>query len=95
MEPCKRAKESVAKLELPLNKVAEVAWRFVTQPNPVIVEQPRQYHGEEYQERYHGKWNDDCKDYTLVYARPLVYRSYHGTVMTPALVGQKVKTSFC
>ena len=87
-------KVNLAAIELQLNEVAEIAWKFVTQPNPLIVVQPEVYYGEKLQGRYYRKWNDDCENYTLVYARPLVYRSYHGTVMSRALVGQKV-TSMC
>ena len=84
---------NLAAIELQLNEVAEIAWKFVTQPNPPIVAQPEMYYGEELQERYYGKWNDDCEEYTLVYARPLVYRSYHGKVMSTALVGKKAMTT--
>jgi DNA repair exonuclease SbcCD ATPase subunit len=91
LEPYSRAKRNLAEVELPLDKVAEVAWKFVTVPNPVIVMELEHYYGEEFQTRQYGKWKDGCEDYTLVYGRPLVYRSYHGIVMHTALVGQKTK----
>ena len=90
LEPRIRAKKPLAEVGLPLQTVAEIAWKFVTESNPVIVIEPEKFiDDDEIQERYHGKWNDACKDYKLVCARPLVYRSYHGTVMSRALVGQE------
>ena len=93
LEPFSTAKGNLGEVELSLEKVAEIAWKFVTQPNPLIVVQPQMYCGDDFQERYYKHWNDACTNYRLVYARPLVYRSYYGIVMSRALVGQEVKSS--
>ena len=92
LETHDRVETHLAELRLPLEKVAEIAWKFVAEPNPVIVTVLERYSGNDtIQERYHGKWNVDSDNYTLVYARPLVYRSFHGMVMKPALVGRQAK----
>ena len=73
--------------ELQLEDVIVVAWKFVTQPSPIIVCQP-----DKYKKRLHAvntnHWDEDQEDCSpLIYAKPVVYRSYHGTVMKKGLVG--------
>ena len=63
-----------------LRKAIELAWKFVTLPNPLIVAcQPKKFdpriHDQE--ARYWDKQENDCK---LIYIRPVVYRNYEGVV---------------
>ena len=46
LEPYERAKKKLEELDLPLEKVVEVTWKFVTEPNPVIVCQPEEFNHE-------------------------------------------------
>ena len=72
---------------LPLDKVVELTWKFVTQNNPLIVCQPETFH-EDIQERDFHHWNSKLlKPYILTYARPVLYRSYHGIIAGTGLVG--------
>lgn len=82
------ARETLKSADLPLEKVVEVAWKFVTQPCPIIVDQPPIF-SEGLHDTNSKHWDEDCKDFELIYARPVVYRSYHGTVLNRALVGNK------
>ena len=77
------------KIDLPLDKVAEIAWKFVTQPNPVIVCQPEtSAFDNDLHRKCFGHWEEGQADSRkLIYARPVVFRSYHGVVMSRALVG--------
>ena len=72
---------------IPLRKVVEMAWKFVTQPNPVIaVTEPDTYHADLH-DRYHGHWDKRQTSQPLIYVQPVVYRSYHGTVMSKGAIG--------
>ena len=86
-----KAKDNVdlSEIPLPLDKVVEVAWKFVTQADPIIACVP-----EKFDEKLHREccthWDEDQGDsQPLIYARPVVYRSYRGTVINAALVGNK------
>jgi len=61
-----------------LGKAINLAWKFVTLPNPLIVCQPGKYdpniHSPE-----HGYWDSKQKhESNLIYTRPVVYRNYEG-----------------
>ena len=63
-----------------LRKVIELAWKFVTLPNPLIVAcQPK-----EFDPRIHDQeavyWDKQAKECELTYIRPAVYRNYEGVV---------------
>lgn len=90
LEPYKRAKKKVD--GFPIEKVVELTWKFVTTPKPIIVCQPV-----EFDSRTHNCelecWNvKQQKPYQLFYVRPVVYRSYHGSVACKGLVGNVFKT---
>ena len=75
-----------------LGEVAALAWKFVTLPNPLIVEQPEKFgfhlHSEEY-----GHWNKKEQGAELEYTRPVVYRNYEGVVASKGWVAN-IKTSY-
>ena len=78
--------EEPEKLYLSLGKVVEIAWKFVTQPNPIIVCQPEtSVFDNDLHKKYFGRWKEGQGD--LIYAEPVVFRSYHGDVMCKAFVG--------
>lgn len=77
------------KVDLPLKKVAEIAWRFVAQPNPIVVCCPEEYN-EKIHRQHYGHW-DDKSNSPLLYTHPLVYRSYRGHVMFKGCVGNTEK----
>jgi hypothetical protein len=78
------------KIRLPLDKVVEVAWKFVTQANPIIACVPKQFNEELHRPSF-NHWDEEQGDSRpLIYAKPVVYRSYHGPVMNTALVGNKI-----
>ena len=62
-----------------LRKAIELAWKFVTLPNPLIVCQPK-----EFDSRIHEQeavyWDEQAKELPLIYIRPVVYRNYEGVV---------------
>ena len=70
-----------------LNKVVEMAWKFVTQPNPVIVIMEPKTFDTELHDRYHGRWDKHHNSKPLIYVQPVVYRSYHGVIMSKGVVG--------
>lgn len=76
---------------LPLDRVVEVAWKFVTQACPIIICQPETCKlDEELYRTCYEHWDEDHDDSKpFIYARPVVYRSYHGVVLNRALVGNK------
>ena len=78
----------LSKIPLPLHKVVEVAWKFVTQPNPIIACVPEKFDEEVHRTSF-KHWDEDDHSRPLIYAKPVLYRSYHGTVMNRALVGNK------
>ena len=87
-----KAKDNIdlEKIRLPLDKVVEVAWKFVTQANPIIACVPKQFDEELHRPTF-NHWDEEQGDSRpLIYAKPVVYRSYHGTVMNTALVGNKI-----
>ena len=62
-----------------LKKVIELAWKFVTIPNPLIVCQPKKFDPKIHdQEAVH--WDKQANECELVYIRPVVYRNYEGVV---------------
>lgn len=65
-----------------------IAWKFVTQPKPVIVCEPKEYIAEQCTP-YFGHWDKDQKGKQLICVRPVVFRTYEGLVMDKALVGNK------
>lgn len=82
-----KAKPKLQTNDLVLKNVVEVAWKFVTQPKPVVVSLPETYDSELHNP-YFGHWDESQRDsQPLVYARPVVYRSYHGVPMSKASVG--------
>ena len=63
-----------------LRTAIELAWKFVTLPNPLIVAcQPTKF-----DPRIHDQeavyWNKQANDSELIYIRPVVYRNYEGVV---------------
>ena len=81
------ARETLKTKDLPLEKVVEVAWKFVTQPCPIIVDMPARFSAELH-ETNAKHWDEKTRDSpTLIYARPVVFRSYHGILLNRALVG--------
>ena len=90
LEPYKRSKKKVD--GFPVEKVVKLTWKFVTTSKPIIVCQPM-----EFDSRIHNCepecWNvKQQKPYQLFYVRPVVYRSYHGSVACKGLVGNVLKT---
>ena len=73
-------------IDLPLKKVVEIAWKFVTEPNPIIVCRPEKYDSELHSKDF-VHWNKLEGNFRLRYAKPVVYRSYHGLIMSKGLVG--------
>ena len=80
------AKETLLTADIPLEKVVEVAWKFVTQPCPLIVDQPDRFNVKIHDTNARH-WDEKQKDLPLIYAKPVVYRSYHGILLSRALVG--------
>ena len=75
--------------ELPLDMFVKLAWKFVTQAYPVIVTMPAMlvFNEDMHKSSYHH-WDKEKKDeHPLIYAQPIVYRSYHGEVVIKGLVG--------
>ena len=63
-----------------LGKVIELAWKFVTLPNPLIVCQPEKY-SPRIHDPEHGHWDGEhTKEFELTYIRPVVYRNYEGVL---------------
>jgi len=63
-----------------LRKAIELAWKFVTLPNPLIVCQPTGFNS-----RLHDPegdyWDSEHANKSkLVYTRPVVYRNYEGVL---------------
>ena len=82
------AKVTLSIAELQLEDVVKVAWNFASLPCPIIVCQPDKYVKELHQQVNAKHWDEEHKDSPkLIYARPVVYRSYHGVVMKKGLVG--------
>jgi len=78
--------------KLPVQQVVELAWNFVTLPNPMIVCQPEKF-SSDIHSRDFQHWNKQAECYRLKYARPVVYRSYHGLVACKGLVGNEKESS--
>ena len=84
-----KAKPKLQTNDLVLKNVVEVAWKFVTQPKPVVVSLPKTYNSELHYP-YFGRWDESQRDFQpLIYARPVLYRSYHGVPMSKGFVGNK------
>lgn len=62
-----------------LGKVIELAWKFVTLPNPLIVCQPTVFNSQIHSPEF-GHWDKHAVDFTLTYTRPVVYRNYEGVL---------------
>ena len=68
----------------------KLAWKFVTQPYPVIVTTPvrrkmdDQIHKTSFK---HWKEEKDGERPIIIYSQPVVYRSYHGEVLVKGFVG--------
>ena len=63
-----------------LRKAIELAWKFVTLPNPLIVAcQPKEFDSQIHdQEAVY--WDNQANKCELVYLRPVVYRNYEGVL---------------
>ena len=61
-----------------LGKVIELAWKFVTLPNPLIVCQPKKFDPQIHDPEF-GHWDSKQKD-ELIFTRPVVYRNYKGAL---------------
>ncbi len=69
-----------------MNGLVELAWQFVTLPNPMIIWEPKKF-TEQTHEREFGYWNPSAShDSPLIYIRPVVYRSYQGDLALKAWV---------
>ena len=62
-----------------LGKAIELAWKFVTLPNPLIVCQPEEFDPRKHDQDYIN-WDKSTKEKKLIYLRPVVYRNYEGVV---------------
>ena len=63
-----------------LRKFIELAWRFVTLPNPLIVAcQPTKFDPQIHDPEA-VYWDKRAKEFELTYVRPVVYRNYEGVV---------------
>lgn len=68
-----------------LRELVELAWNFVTLPSPIIVHEPETF-TEKTHERQFAYWNPETPKAPLIYLRPVVYRSYQGTLACKAWV---------
>ena len=79
-ETCQKVKETLRSHEDHLGKVIELAWKFVTLPNPLIVCQPKKF-DPQIHDPEHGHWDSKRKDeLMIIYTRPVVYRNYKGAL---------------
>ena len=77
-----KAKPKLQKHDLVLKHIVEVAWKFMTQPKPVVVSLPKTYDSELHYP-YFGCWDERQRDFQpLIYAQPVLYRSYHGVLLS-------------
>ena len=82
------AKDTLKNADLAaLDKVVKVAWNFVARACPIVVCTPEIEFDKDLHRQYGVHWNDESTSLPLIYAQPLVYRSYHGDVMNKGLVG--------
>ena len=60
-----------------LREAIQLAWKFVTLPNPLIVCQHTQfdYQVHDPEAKY---WDEHKKELPLIYTRPVVYRNFEG-----------------
>ena len=87
-EPSSRAKQPLDKINLRLDGVIDIAWRFVTEPNPLIVCQPAEF-CDDLHDKHYGDWEEPMEwKFYLLYARPVVYSSYHGHILRRGFVGR-------
>lgn len=74
----------------PLQHVIGVAWKFVTQACPIIACKPEKYNPEIHRTCF-SHWDekhDDSKP--LIYAKPVLYRSYHCVFLNSGHVGNTI-----
>ena len=74
-----------------LGKVIELAWKFVTLPNPLIVCQPKEFDSQTLEPQY-GRWDKHAKEPQLIYLRPVVYRNYEGALACKGWVANTTTT---
>ena len=70
----------------------ELTWKFVTQPCPIFVRTPKKFDKEVHTPIPNEKhWDAEQKDHLpVIYARPVVYRSYYGELLKKkGVVGNK------
>ena len=77
LQKVKQALESNPKDHI--GNVIELAWKFVTLPNPLIVCQPKNFDHKIHDQEF-GYWDKDVKEGELLYIRPVVYRNYEGVL---------------
>ena len=67
----------------------KLAWKFVTQPYPVIVCTPERCKmDDEIHKASISRWvEEEDSEQPVIYSQPVVYRSYHGEVLVKGLVG--------
>ncbi len=63
-----------------VDRIVYLAWRLVTLPCPIIVCQPEVL-DETIMDKETCHWVPKANNYRLVYSEPVVYRSYHGTIL--------------
>lgn len=67
-------------------ELSTLAWKFATISPPLIVRQPKKFN-ETLIDREANHWNEDLPEFSLVYTRPVVYRSYHGMLGAQGYAG--------
>ena len=77
-----------------LRKAIELAWKFVTLPNPLIVCQPKGFDS-----RIHDPegdyWDSEHANTSkLVYTRPVVFRNYEGVLARKGWVANTATSQF-
>ena len=66
--------------------LSSIAWKFATISPPLIVCQPEKF-DDKLIDPEATHWNKDLKTFSLVYTRPVVYRSYHGMMAVQGWAG--------
>ncbi len=72
-----------------LASIVSLAWNLVTQPNPIIICQPQVKYDEQIMDKQLVHWDNSLRYIQLVYAHPIVYRSYRGRLGSRGAVGNK------
>ena len=74
--------------KVPFDQFVQLAWKFVTQPYPVIISTPKTM---KFDDTLHKSsfqhWSEDEGKQPLINVQPVVYRSYHGEVLVKGVVG--------